>query len=362
MKTINVTVRDKIASAVGDIVYICGNSDYIINFDFDAEWDAYSVKTARFVHDGSYIDIVFTGNQCDIPVIHKAYGIYVGVYAGDLRTTTAAHIPSVPSILSADGTPAEPPDDVYAQITALCEDALATANSVRNDADTGKFNGAPGKTPVVGEDYFTEADKQAIAANAAEAVGFPQPAAPDNGKYLGCENGAAEWLPVEASGGGSEQTSEWEIINSIEITEEGITAVTFDRDANGNEFDLTDALLASNYHASLGGASSTSLRSNFFVNGIKFKNTCGNLTTAAREFSAIMSSINGTLYVATSDFLNNTGIPVNIAMYPLLRNMGDHIELANERTVKSIKIDLYAPGESYFAVGYILTLYGRRKK
>lgn len=202
MKTINVLVRDKIATAVGDIVYICGNSDYIINFDFDAEWDAYGVKTARFVHNGTYTDVVFTGNQCAMPVIHKAYGIYVGVYAGDLRTTTPAHIPSAASILSAEGTPAAPPDDVYAQITALCEDALATANSVRNDADTGKFNGAPGKTPVVGEDYFTEADKQAIAANAAEAVGFPQPAAPDNGKYLGCENGAATWMPVDASGGG----------------------------------------------------------------------------------------------------------------------------------------------------------------
>lgn len=243
MKTINVLVRDKIASAVGDIVYICGNSDYIINFDFDAEWDAYGVKTARFVHDGSYIDVVFTGNQCAMPVIRKAYGIYVGVYAGDLRTTTAAHIPSVPSILSADGTPAEPPDDVYAQITALCEDALATANSVRNDADTGKFNGAPGKTPVVGEDYFTEADKQAIAANAAEAVGFPQPAAPDNGKYLGCENGAATWKTADASGGGDK----WELINEFTIPEgaEESNSLSLTKDSNGNDFVLKKALLLS---------------------------------------------------------------------------------------------------------------------
>lgn len=202
MKTINVTVRDKIASAVGDIVYICGNSDYIINFDFDAEWDDYDVKTARFVHDGSYIDVVFTGNQCDMPVIHKAYGIYVGVYAGDVRTTTPAHIPSAASILSADGTPDEPPEDVYAQITALCNEAVSEAKSVREDADAGKFNGAPGKTPVPGVDYFTPEDKQAIAAEAAKEVGFPKPTASDEGKYLGCENGKAKWKPVEASGGG----------------------------------------------------------------------------------------------------------------------------------------------------------------
>ena len=201
MKTINVTVRDKIASAVGDIVYICGNSDYVINFDFDAEWDDYDVKTARFVHDGSYIDVVFAGNQCAMPVIHKAYGIYVGVYAGNLRTTTPAHIPSAASILSAEGTPEAPPDDVYAQLTELCNEAVSAATSVREDADAGKFNGAPGKTPVPGADYFTEADKQAIAAEAAKEVGFPKPTSADNGKFLGCENGAAKWMPVEASGG-----------------------------------------------------------------------------------------------------------------------------------------------------------------
>ena len=38
--------------------------------------------------------------------------------------------------------------------------------------------------------------------NIAGAVGFPAPTVSDNGKYLGCENGAATWKPVEASGGG----------------------------------------------------------------------------------------------------------------------------------------------------------------
>ena len=202
MKTINVLVRDKIASTVGDIVYICGNSDYVVSFDFDEEWAVYDIKTARFVHNGTYTDVVFTGNQCAMPVIHKAYGIYVGVYAGDLRTTTPAHIPSAASILSAEGTPAAPPEDVYAQITALCNEAVSEAKSVREDADAGKFDGAPGKTPVPGVDYFTPEDKQAIAAEAAQKVGFPQPTSADNGKYLGCEGGKAAWLPVEASGGG----------------------------------------------------------------------------------------------------------------------------------------------------------------
>ena len=206
----------------------------MINFDFDAEWDDYDVKTARFVHDGSYIDVVFTGNQCVMPVINKAYGIYVGVYAGDLRTTTPAHIPSAASILSADGTPEEPPDDVYAQITALCNEAVSEVKSVRGDADAGKFNGAPGKTPVVGEDYFTEEDKQEIASEAAKAVGFPRPKVSDNGMYLGCENGEATWMPVDASGGGG--GNQWHTVRDITISEE-VNKIVIGEDEDGIEIE-----------------------------------------------------------------------------------------------------------------------------
>lgn len=44
--------------------------------------------------------------------------------------------------------------------------------------------------------------------NIAGAVGFPAPTSADNGKYLGCENGAAKWLPVKASGGGVQFTTD----------------------------------------------------------------------------------------------------------------------------------------------------------
>ena len=54
-------------------------------------------------------------------------------------------------------------------------------------------------------DYFTEADKQAIAAEAAKEVGFPQPTSADNGKYLGCENGAAKWKTVDLPSGGADE-------------------------------------------------------------------------------------------------------------------------------------------------------------
>lgn len=118
MPDIQITVRDKIASKVDDTVYVCSNSDYVINFDFDTEWDAYDTKTARFAYRAGYVDVIFDGNTCALPVIHNADRIYVGVYAGELHTTTPAVIPCRKSILSDGGTPADPPDDVYAQLIA----------------------------------------------------------------------------------------------------------------------------------------------------------------------------------------------------------------------------------------------------
>lgn len=118
MPNINIIVREKIAQAVGDTHIVCGNSDYTAVFDFDAEWDAYETKTARFIWNGKYTDVVFTGTKCPVPVITGAFGVLVGVYAGDLHTTTAATVDTEISILCRNGLPADPPPDVYAQIIA----------------------------------------------------------------------------------------------------------------------------------------------------------------------------------------------------------------------------------------------------
>ena len=117
MNIINVTVRGKIARAEGRARVVCGNSDYAVRFDFDAEWEAYDLKTARFVsEDGSYTDVQFEGDTCTIPILRNTRTLLVGVFAGNLRTTTAALIHAVPCITDPDGTPADPTPDVYAQL------------------------------------------------------------------------------------------------------------------------------------------------------------------------------------------------------------------------------------------------------
>lgn len=114
---IPVTIRDRIATKTGDEEYICGNSDFTILFEFDAEWDAWPTKTARFTWAGNYHDVLFEGSECPVPVISDVFHFKVGVYAGNLRTTTAARVPAKKSVLCGGGIKHEPPEtDVYNEI------------------------------------------------------------------------------------------------------------------------------------------------------------------------------------------------------------------------------------------------------
>lgn len=115
-RVIPVTIRDKRATAPKDALYVCGNSDFSILFDFDSEWDEYEVKTARFRYGGTYMDVVFSGNECPVPVISDTHSFDVGVYAGNLKTSTPAYVSARKSILCGAGSPSSPSPDVYAQI------------------------------------------------------------------------------------------------------------------------------------------------------------------------------------------------------------------------------------------------------
>lgn len=115
-KTIEITIKGKVARQTNKTLYICGNSDFVVNFDFDEEWNEFGIKTARFIHNAGYTDVVFEGNQCPVPIISNTHNIKVGVFTGNLRTTTPAYISAMRSILCGSGSPAPPSDDVYNQI------------------------------------------------------------------------------------------------------------------------------------------------------------------------------------------------------------------------------------------------------
>lgn len=97
MPNIEITVAGKIATnTTPEVVIVCGNSDYFVTFDLDAEWDAEPKRVARFsyIRDGRlrHKDQPFEGSSVAVPVLSGVRQVTVGVYAGDLHTTTPAAV------------------------------------------------------------------------------------------------------------------------------------------------------------------------------------------------------------------------------------------------------------------------------
>lgn len=108
MTEIQITVKNKIATCLArNPNIICGNSDYEVHFTFDEEWDAHYEKTARFIYGGKFTDVKFSGTVCSVPIIVGATQCKIGVYAGNLRTTTPAVIDCQTSILDISASESE---------------------------------------------------------------------------------------------------------------------------------------------------------------------------------------------------------------------------------------------------------------
>lgn len=113
---VGVIIANKIATGDGTKI-VCGNSDYIVNFTFDEEWAKYETKTMRVQYqNGKHEDVIFTGTRAALPVLVAQTVIHIGVFAGDLHTTTPAFFRCKPSILCKAGSPDKPREDVYAQL------------------------------------------------------------------------------------------------------------------------------------------------------------------------------------------------------------------------------------------------------
>ena len=124
MPEIKIKIRDKRAGGTGTV--ICGNSDYTVAWDLDEEWTPYDAKTMRVnLADGTYQDVVFTGNTAALPVLSTPGWASVGLYAGDLHTSRAADLRVLPSVTTPGGAPADPAEDVYAQITEKLNQLIA---------------------------------------------------------------------------------------------------------------------------------------------------------------------------------------------------------------------------------------------
>ena len=132
---IDITIINNIATAE-NAEYVCDNTEYVARFWFSSEWDAEPVKTARFRFGGNYIDKVFTGYEVKIPRISGVQYMEIGVFAGDLITSTPVIIPCKRSILSGEGSPEPPKEDVYNEIIEVVEGAIGRADEAYSFAES----------------------------------------------------------------------------------------------------------------------------------------------------------------------------------------------------------------------------------
>ena len=150
-KRIEISVQNRVAWQTNSVDYICSNGDFVIGFVFDSEWDEHETKTARFIHGGEHTDIVFTGTECEVPKIRNVKRMEVGVFAGDLYTTTPAFVQCRKSILCDSGAPADPTPDVYAQVMKLLNGGFAEENIAKAVEDYMKENPiSAGSTATIG--------------------------------------------------------------------------------------------------------------------------------------------------------------------------------------------------------------------
>lgn len=151
MKPIEITVREKVARLVDpDAFIVCGNSKYTVSFEFDAEWDEYDTKTACFKWNGQKEEVVFNGNQCKVPIISNTFSVEIGVYAGDLQTTTGALVNAKKSILCGTEKHHEPEPDVYNQIMELLKRLEGVSDEELTAAVEAYFN----ENPIENATYF----------------------------------------------------------------------------------------------------------------------------------------------------------------------------------------------------------------
>lgn len=137
MPTIHINIKNRVATVNGDSRIINGNSDYNIEFDFDAEWADLNNKVGIFAyndaaaHKWAYQTVMFSGNTCAVPILRDIHCVYVGVTAGNVRVTTPAKVQCRLSISDYADTEEPPSADVWGQILAKLDELQTEIDEIK---------------------------------------------------------------------------------------------------------------------------------------------------------------------------------------------------------------------------------------
>lgn len=103
------------------------NKGYDANFIFDDEWDGL-IKTVRFINGDKHKEVILENDKCEFPIDIMGSVVEVGVFAGDLKSTTSTYVLFLPSILEKFGVPVDPTPEIYTQIIRMIEE-------IKNETD-----------------------------------------------------------------------------------------------------------------------------------------------------------------------------------------------------------------------------------
>ena len=121
----------KVADKVPELVSMpprgitCDNSDYTVVWQLDKEWAQFDHRTMQVNYsDGTYERVLFTGDSCALPAIPVKDWFYVGLFAGDIRTTRPVRLFANRAITTGSGEERTPMPNGYAQAIAALDGKL----------------------------------------------------------------------------------------------------------------------------------------------------------------------------------------------------------------------------------------------
>lgn len=151
MMTLSFTLNRQIIIRTDGNKLVAGSQNYVRAKFTDICGDWTRPITAIF---SGYTQLLDDSGECIIPweAVQSAGSLTVSAFCGSLHTANSVSIPILPTGYTQGQTPQPPTPDVYAQLTEIAQNAIDVAQSVRDEADAGDFDGPPGPQGEPGAD------------------------------------------------------------------------------------------------------------------------------------------------------------------------------------------------------------------
>ncbi|MDO4384898.1 MAG: hypothetical protein Q4E18_02745 [Clostridia bacterium] len=126
-----------------------GVKEDTVEFAFDSLWDGFALTAVFYRNENEVYHVEIVDNRCIVPkeVLANPGYFYLGVMGvkdGVTRTTNVLSYRVEAGAITVGVQPPEPTPSIYEQILASVKSAEQIAQSVRYDADAGKFDGSKG--------------------------------------------------------------------------------------------------------------------------------------------------------------------------------------------------------------------------